>query len=157
VSALQVGDKAPDIRATTHQGEPFSLAQLATAGRTVVLFFYPRDNTAICTAEACAFRDAYEQFSEAGASVVGVSSDSAASHQQFAAKHRLPFALLSDDKGDIRAAFGVPKTWGIFPGRVTYVIDSRGIVRHIFNSQFTADRHVTQARDIVKQLVAEKV
>ena len=156
MTAIKVGDQAPEITATTQRGEPFSLAGLRAAGKATVLFFYPRDNTAICTAEACAFRDAYEQFAEAGAAVVGVSSDSAASHQKFAARHGLPFTLLSDDKGELRSAFGVPKTWGIFPGRVTYVIDKRGIVRHIFNAQFTADRHVSEARDIVKQLAAEE-
>lgn len=154
--SIQVGDKAPEIAATTHRGEPFSLSALLAGGRTVVLFFYPRDNTPICTAEACAFRDAYEQFTEAGAAVVGVSGDSATAHQQFADQHRLPFALLSDEGGAIRAAFGVPKTWGLFPGRVTYVIDRHGTVRHIFSSQFSADKHVAEAREMVKQIIAEE-
>ena len=81
-----------------------------------MLFFYPKDGTAVCTKEACSFRDAYEDFVQAGAVVIGVSSDSAESHQAFASGHRLPFVLLADADGSLRKAFGVPKTLGIMPG-----------------------------------------
>ncbi len=113
--------------------------------RFVVLFFYPRDGTHFCTKEACSFRDSYQKFVEAGAEVVGVSSDSAESHQEFANEHKLPFPLISDSDGSLRKAFGVPKTLGLFPGRVTYVIDRTGIVRQVFSAQFATEEHVRQA------------
>ncbi len=106
----------------------------------------------ICTKEACSFRDAYEDFVQAGAVVVGVSSDSVESHQGFASGYRLPFALLSDLSRSLRKSFGVPKTLGSLPGRVTYVIDKEGVVRHVFKSQFAADRHVAEALTLVRQL-----
>lgn len=147
---IQTGDPAPDVSGVTQDGTRVSLADFR--GRPVVLFFYPKDGTAICTKEACAFRDAYEDFVGAGAAVIGVSSDTEESHQEFASQHRLPFQLISDTDGTLRKAFGVPKTLGLLAGRVTYVIDREGIVRHIFNSQFSADRHVEEALTIVKQL-----
>ena len=84
---------------------------------------HPKDGSAICTKEACEFRDAYDQFAEAGAVVIGVSGDSAECHSAFAARHNLPFYLVSDADGSIRKAVGVPKTLELLPGRVTYVID----------------------------------
>ena len=148
---LQVGDTAPDFSLPSQTGQPVSLADYRGKS-AVVLFFYPKDGTAICTKEACSFRDSYEDFVQAGAAVIGVSSDSADSHQAFASGHRLPFVLLSDAAGSLRKAFGVPKTLGIMPGRVTYVIDKEGVVRHVFNSQFAADRHVAEALAVVRQL-----
>jgi peroxiredoxin Q/BCP len=113
--------------------------------RPLVLFFYPKDDTPICTKEACAFRDSYETFSAAGAEVIGISSDSAASHRAFAARHKLPFLLASDADGSLRKAFGVPKTLGLFPGRVTYVVDRDGIIRLVFSAQLASQDHVTKA------------
>jgi peroxiredoxin Q/BCP len=84
--------------------------------------------------------------------VIGVSGDSPARHQTFASSHRLPFELVSDAEGEARRAFGVPKSLGILPGRVTYVIDKKGIVRHVFRSQFAADRHVKEALKVVRSL-----
>jgi thioredoxin-dependent peroxiredoxin len=151
MASIQVGDCAPDFTVQSQTGQPVSLADYR--GRSaVVLFFYPKDGTAVCTKEACSFRDAYEDFVQAGAVVIGVSSDSEESHRAFASGHRLPFVLLSDAEGSLRKVFGVPKTLGIMPGRVTYVIDKEGIVRHIFSSQFAADRHVSEALAVVRQL-----
>ncbi len=116
--------------------------------RAVVLFFYPKDNAPPCTAEACSFRDSYEIFKEAGAEVIGVSSDSEKSHQQFASKYNLPFLLLSDRNGELRKNYGVPTTFGILPGRVTYIIDKQGIVRHIFSSQMATTKHVEESLKI---------
>ena len=148
---VQVGDPAPELSMSTHTGERLSLADYR-GEHPVVVFFYPKDGTAVCTKEACSFRDAYEDFTEAGAVVIGVSSDSAAEHQSFSKKHGLPFLLVSDQDGNARRTFGVPKTMGVFPGRVTYVIDREGIVRHVFSSQFAADRHVQEALDVVRKL-----
>jgi len=152
--SIQVGDLAPDFLAETHTGESVHLAALR-GQQAVVLFFFPRDNTPTCTAEACAFRDAFEDFVAAGAVVIGVSGDSLERHQSFAERQRLPFVLVSDADGAIRQAFGVPRVWGLLPGRVTYVIDRRGIVRHTFNSSFAAGQHVAEALAVVRRLVAE--
>ena len=149
--SLNAGDQAPDVTLQLHTRETVPLADLYRDA-VVILFFYPKDNTAICTREACAFRDSYEKFVEAGATVVGVSSDSADSHERFADKHRLPFLLATDEGGSLRRAFGVPKTLGLLPGRTTYVIDRAGVIRSIFNAQFAADRHVQAALDAITTL-----
>ena len=117
-----------------------------------MVFFYPKDGTAVCTAEACAFRDKYQVFQTMGALVVGISMDSEQSHQEFAAKNRLPFILLSDEKGEVRAAFGVPKKFGLIPGRVTYILDKQGIVRGISDSMTNANSHVEDALAIIRTL-----
>ena len=145
------GDRAPDADLTLHTGETIALADL-WRDRVVILFFYPKDGSLVCTKEACAFRDAYEEFLDAGATVVGVSGDSADSHRAFADQHRLPFLLATDADGALRRAFRVPKTMGILPGRVTYVIDRQGVVRRVFSAQFAADRHVREALDSLGQL-----
>lgn len=141
---LKVGDSAPEFQAIAHNGQEVSLAEYR--GRsTIVLFFYPKDGTSICTKEACAFRDSYEKFSEAGAVVIGVSSDSNESHRQFAKDHKLSFPLISDADGSLRKRFAVPSNLGFLPGRVTYVIDSQGVIRLIFNAAFASEGHVQQA------------
>jgi peroxiredoxin Q/BCP len=148
---MNVGDPAPHVTLHVHTGETVSLADVYR-DRVVVLFFYPKDNTAICTREACAFRDSYEKFTDAGATVVGVSRDSAESHERFADQHRLPFLLATDKGGALRKAFGVPKTLGFLPGRTTYVIDRQGVIRAVFNAQFAAEAHVQAALDAINAL-----
>jgi peroxiredoxin Q/BCP len=151
--AIQAGDKAPEFTLPKQDGTLVSLKDLLKKG-SVVLYFYPKDNTPGCTAEACAFRDSYEVFKDAGAEVVGISSDSAKSHEGFAAKHQLPFTLVADTDGAVRKAYGVPKTLGLLQGRVTYVIDPQGKVRHVFNSQLGVGKHVSEALAVVKQFAA---
>jgi thioredoxin-dependent peroxiredoxin len=149
--ALRVGDPAPDFELPSTTGEMVRLSDYRGKSE-VVLFFYPKDNTPGCTVEACTFRDSHEAFREAGAVVIGVSSDSSESHRRFAERFRLPFVLLSDADGALRARFGVPRTLGIFPGRVTYLIDRDGIVRHVFSSQLRPKRHVAEALEVLKRL-----
>ena len=150
---IAVGDRAPDFTLPAANGEPVSLSEFR--GRVVVLFFYPKDYSPVCTAEACSFRDSHEVFRDAGASVIGISSDSPKSHRCFAEQNRLPFLLLSDSDGSVRERYGVPRTLGLFPGRVTYVIDGDGVVRHVFSSQFQAARHVGEALGILNQFRGE--
>jgi peroxiredoxin Q/BCP len=152
---IQVGDKAPDFTLQAQSGEQVRLAD-RLGERVVVLYFYPKDNTSGCTAEACAFRDSHEVFTEAGAEVIGVSSDSADKHAAFAGKYELPFTLLADQGGKVRKLYGVPTVLGLIPGRVTYVIDRQGMVRQVFNSMTNTGKHVNDALDMVKQLQAEQ-
>ena len=153
-SGVQVGDKAPDFTLVSQSGEQVRLSD-RLADRVVVLYFYPKDETRGCTAEACAFRDSHEVFAEAGAEVIGVSSDSAGKHAAFADHHGLPFTLLSDEGGRVRKSYGVPAVLGLIPGRVTYVIDRSGTVRHVFNSMTNIGQHVGDALAVVRELQAE--
>ncbi len=153
MSKITVGDPAPQFTATAHTGQPIALADYL-GKQVVVLYFYPRDGTPVCTAEACAFRDAYADFTAAGAVVIGVSVSSTDSHRKFAEERRLPFLLVSDQDGTLQKAFGVPKLLGYLPGRTTYVIDKQGVVRHVFTSHFSADRHIDEALRVVRELSA---
>jgi peroxiredoxin Q/BCP len=148
---VQAGETAPDFELSSGVGEKVKLSDFA-GRRCVVLFFYPRDDSPGCTVEACRFRDHYQAFVEAGAEVIGISSDSAASHAGFATRHRLPMTLLSDPGGAVRARYGVKATLGLLPGRVTFVIDKQGVVRHSFSSQVRVGRHVEQALEVVRRL-----
>jgi peroxiredoxin Q/BCP len=149
-TGLAAGAPAPDFSLEDQNGKRVSLAGLR--GRNVVVYFYPKDDTPGCTREACSFRDQYTDFTDAGAEVYGISSDSPASHRAFAAKYELPFTLLSDPDGKVREAFGVPATLGLLPGRVTYVIDKQGVIRHAFNSQLSPARHVAEALQVLGRL-----
>jgi thioredoxin-dependent peroxiredoxin len=141
---IRPGDPAPDFTLSDASGRTVRLADYR-GKKAVVLYFYPKDDTPGCTKEACTFRDQYQDFKDAGAEVIGVSSDSTASHSKFADKYRLPFVLVADPNGAVRKQYGVPATLGLLPGRVTFVIDREGTVRHVFNSQFQAARHVEEA------------
>jgi peroxiredoxin Q/BCP len=152
-STVGIGDSAPDFSLPSQSGETVRLSDYKDK-KVVVLYFYPKDNTPGCTAEACAFRDSYEVFTENGAEVIGISSDSVDAHGRFSGKHRLPFVLLSDKGGTVRKAYGVPNALMVLPGRVTYVIDREGTVRHVFSSMANIDGHVNEALTMVKELSA---
>ena len=152
---IHVGDQAPDFTLPSQSGEPVRLHD-RFGDRVVVLYFYPKDDTPGCTAEACAFRDSHEVFTGAGAEVIGVSSDSVGRHAAFAGRHNLPFTLLSDQGGHVRKGYGVPAVLGVLPGRVTYVIDREGTVRHVFNSMTHISKHINDALEVVWQLQAEQ-
>jgi peroxiredoxin Q/BCP len=140
---LTVGDRAPLVSLPDQNGVQRRSDQLA--GRALVLFFYPKDDTPGCTMEACAFRDSFEDLQAQGADVWGVSGDGAASHQRFATRHGLPFPLLVDSANSLRKAFGVPSVLGLLPGRVTYVIDADGVIRHVFNNLLDGPAHRREA------------
>jgi len=152
---IQVGDKAPDFTLPSQSDEQVRLHD-RLGERVVVLYFFPKDGTPGCTAEACAFRDSHEVFTDAGAEVIGVSSDSVDSHATFAGRHNLPFTLLRDQGGHVRKSYGVPAMLGVLPGRVTYVIDREGPVRNVFNSMTRISHHINYALDVVRQLQAEQ-
>ncbi len=119
---IKVGDVAPDFTLVSGSGENVSLSSYR-GKKNVVLYFYPKDETIGCTREACGFRDQYEAFSQLGAEVIGISSDSSEKHRAFANHHKLPFTLLSDPDKQVRRLYGVPQSVLFLPGRVTYVVD----------------------------------
>ena len=141
--APRVGDLAPDFDLGTDpvDGRTFPLSGLR--GRSdAVLFFYPKDDTPGCTAQACSFRDEYAEFRRLGVEVVGISGDSDESHARFAGRHRLPYRLVADRDGSIRRRYGIRKTWGLIPGRASVLVDSDGVIRAIHESQFRPAGHV---------------
>jgi thioredoxin-dependent peroxiredoxin len=150
-AVVQVGDQAPDFTLSAQDGKPVALKDFL-GKKSVVLYFYPKDKTSVCTKEACLFRDSYSTFTDAGAEVLGVSSDTEKSHEEFAQEQHLPFKLLSDPGAQVRKLYGVPSTIGMMPGRVTFVIDKGGIVRLTFNSQRDAEKHVSEALRVLKEL-----
>lgn len=127
---LAVGDAAPSFTATTHDGRRIE-SDGGPRPRALVVYFYPRDETPGCTREACAFRDMSRSFDEAGADIVGVSTDTKRSHEGFARNHQLPFGLIADPRGQLAGAFGLDLTLGFAP-RVTFVIGRDGRVARVF-------------------------
>jgi len=153
--ALQVGDKTPIFSAKDSNGNDFDSASIVGI-KPVVFYFYPKDNTPGCTAQACSFRDQYEDFKDLEAEVIGISSDSITSHEKFIQKYNLPFILLSDSDKKIRNLFGVkPDFFGLLPGRVTYVVDQKGIIQLVFDS-VSASNHIPKALDSIKKMVSKK-
>ncbi len=148
---LAVGSKAPDFTLPDQDGRPTVLSDALKAGPAVV-YFYPRDDTPGCTAEACKFRDDYQDFTDAGAQVFGISDDDVASHKRFAERHRLPFRLLADTDNAVHKAYGLQAALGILRGRVTYVIDRHGVVRHSFDARINAVAHVRDALKVLRAL-----
>ena len=145
------GDQFPVFTLNNEDGNPVNLQD--HLDNPLVVYFYPKDDTPGCTAEACSFRDNFEDFEDAGAKVFGISADSPRSHKAFKAKHRLPFTLLSDRGNAIRKQLGIKSTLlGLLPGRVTYIIDKKGIVQHHFTSQFEAKKHVSEALKVIKEM-----
>ena len=140
--ALKIGDTIPEIVLKDQNGNWFDLKK-ETAGKNVVLFFYPKDDSQGCTKQACTFRDQFQDFADADAVVIGISGQSVESHKHFEQKNRLNYTLLSDEGNKIRRKFGVPTNFfGLLPGRVTYVIDKTGKIVYTFNSQMKFDEHV---------------
>ena len=151
---VKVGSEAPLFSLPKESGEMVNLKDFI-GKKLIVMYFYPKDYTSGCTTEACTFRDRYELFLKAGAEVIGISGDSIESHSEFASTYKLPFILLSDKDNEVRKLYSVGSTLGIIPGRVTYIIDKKGIVRHIFSSQFNPKKHVDEAIKILEQLNEE--
>jgi peroxiredoxin Q/BCP len=152
---VKVGDKAPDFTLPAQTGDKVTLSEYL-GKKNIVLYFYPKDETVGCIKEACSFRDSYQELTELGAEVLGVSGQSVESHVAFATHYGLPFILLADVDNKVRQLFGVPSSLGIFPGRVTYIIDKKGIVRRIFNSQTQTQRHVEEAKEALQELEKEE-
>jgi len=148
--SIQIGDKIPVFSVLDYKGNLVSNETLAN--KNVVIFFYPKDNSPICTTEACSFRDSYEEFLKYDCEIVGISADSDESHSSFAQKHKLQYTLISDKNDKLRQLFQVPRNlFGLLPGRVTYLVDKKGIIRLIFNSQLYANKHIEQSLNFLKK------
>jgi peroxiredoxin Q/BCP len=148
------GTPAPQFSLPISDGSLFRSSDYI-GRKPIVLFFYPKDDTLGCTVEACAFRDAHAAFVAAGAEVIGISADPVASHLRFQEKHSLPFVLASDVNNEIARAYGVTKGLFGLPGRATFIIDKRGIVRDVFSSRLRVKRHVSRALDLIRALTRE--
>ena len=144
-----VGNNFPDFNLDTSLGQPLSKDDLL--GKWSVFFFYPKDDSPGCTVQSCRFRDDYSEYEKMGVQLIGVSSDSLDSHQRFAEKNRLPFALLADAKGHLRTELKIPKSMGFLPGRATFIVDGEGIIRLVYNSQLRFKQHSKVALDFLRE------
>ena len=147
--SLKVGDRIPHFELLNQYGELFK-SETVLGVKPLVVYFYPKDETPGCTAEACSFRDHYEDFLQLGAEVIGISSDGVKSHQKFAARHKLPFVLLSDSKKKVQRLFKLSKIlFGLYTKRITFVIDKEGLVSYV-HSSLMPDTHIKKALQQLK-------
>lgn len=141
---LKAGDKAPSFSLADQEGITRHWSELK--GKTyTVIFFYPKDHSPGCTAQACSFRDNYGELKKMGAQIIGISADSVESHKKFGQKQSLSFPLLSDVNNDVRKLFGVKKTLGLLPGRATFIVDAEDKIQFAFSSQIDIQKHVDDA------------
>ena len=148
---ISVGDPAPDFEGVDQNGQRVTLSDLVKDS-AIVLYFYPKDFTPVCTAQACLFRDTTAELAAEGVKVVGVSGDDTASHAKFAAEHRVPYPLLSDPDKTIQKAFGARQLLGLFAKRVTYVIDQKKKIRAVYHHELSAQKHLDAVRKVLGSL-----
>lgn len=150
---IKAGDTIPAFELPDENGQTVRIEDFR--GKPLVIYFYPKDDTPGCTKEACSFRDQFGDFTDEGVVVFGISADSPADHMAFKRKYSLPFSLLSDQSNAVRKLFGVPgDLFGLIPGRVTYIVDAEGVVRHVFNSQINAAKHVSESLKFIRGMKA---
>ncbi len=147
---IGVGDVIPEFTLPNENNEMVTVSKSDQEKR--VIYFYPKDDTKVCTAQACSFRDWQSELNALGYRVIGISSDSPSSHQKFIAKHNLNFTLLSDQGGKVRKQFGAASFVGIIPSRKTFVIDENGTIEFIYNALFESEEHV----EAIKQFLNNK-
>ena len=150
MDTIKVGSTVPEFMLKDQKGKEFDIKSVK-GKHNLVIYFYPKDETPGCTAEACSFRDQFDIFKAQDAVIIGISGQSVASHMEFANKYHLNFTLLSDEGNVVRKLFGVPSTLGM-PGRVTYVVNKEGKVVFVFNSQFNAKKHIEEAMMALKEM-----
>ncbi len=146
---MNIGDTLPDFTLKDQNGEEYSSTEVK-GKQPVVIYFYPKNFTPACTKEACSFRDAYEDFKEQGAEVIGISEDSDASHQKFAARYNLPFMLLADTNNKVNKLFNVQrKMFGLLPGRETFVFNANGKLVYKFEAM-GATKHIKKSLEYLQ-------
>lgn len=148
--ALKVGDKLPNFKAKDTNGNLFD-SQDYIGKQPLVIYFYPKDETKVCTEQACSFRDNYEEFKELGAEIIGISADTVQSHINFKKKFNLPFVLLSDYDKKLRKLFQVENDFLFIPGRQTFVANKEGEIVLVFNSM-SGKIHIEKALKIVQKM-----
>lgn len=148
---VKVGESAPDFSLPNEENKLVSLSDYREKS-SVVLFFYPKDFSPGCTSQACHFRDNYEDFTDLGATVLGISGDSVMTHKKFLDQYLFPFSLLSDKGDQVRKIYGATKGFGLLPGRYTFVIDKNGIIRYIFTSETNMKKHIDESIRILKEI-----
>ncbi|GAB5557537.1 MAG: peroxiredoxin [Schleiferiaceae bacterium] len=149
---MQVGDTIPSFELLDQNGKTFSTSDVV-GKQNLVIYFYPKDDTPGCTKEACSFRDSFEDFTEAGAMVIGISTDDVASHKAFEEKYNLPFTLLADTDKKVRDQFGVPTSlFGLLQGRVTYIFDKNGVCVHVYDSHLKPTNHINESLEALKAI-----
>ena len=146
---LQSGEPAPDFSVKDQNGKIRSNRNFSS--KYLVLFFYPKDNTPGCTAEACSFRDNYEILKRLGAEIWGVSNDNELSHREFVGNYNLQYPLLCDEEGKLRRSFGLGKVFGLIPSRVTYIINKEGVIEHVFSNLLDGPAHVSDAIRVLSE------
>ena len=150
--SIEVGDSLPAFSLLDQNGKMFSSKDYL-GEKNLVIYFYPKDDTPGCTKEACSFRDSFEDFSEEGAMVIGISTDDIESHKAFEQKYNLPFTLLADTEKVVRDQFGVPTSlFGLLQGRVTYIFDKNGVCVHVYDSHLKPSNHINESLEALKQL-----
>ena len=145
---IKIGDAIPAINLKDENGVEVNINAIK---KTLIIYFYPKDETPGCIKEACKFRDEFESFLDLGVPIFGISGDDSASHKKFKEKYHLPFTLLADTNNEVRKKFGVPKSLLFLPGRVTYIVNKKGIVIYMFNSQFKAEQHIENALEFLRK------
>ncbi len=149
-NGLEIGDKVPPFELLDQNGASF-VSTSVIGKQVVVIYFYPKDDTPGCTKQACRFRDEFEAFSDLNVKVIGISKGSVESHKAFEVKYQLPFTLLADVDNQVRKLFGVPKSaLGLFPGRVTYIVDNQGVIQYVFDDMMHAEKHIDEALKFLK-------
>lgn len=152
MSKIEVGSSVPLFSLKDQHNNTFHLKDIV-GKKNLVIYFYPKDDSPGCTKQACSFQDQYEVFKKEDAEIIGISQQSVKSHKEFAEKYKLNFVLLSDNQNSVRNLFGVPTNlFGVLPGRVTYVVNKKGEVVYMFNSQTQATKHVDEALKILNKL-----
>ena len=148
--SLHIGDPIPDFSLLDQTGKCRTNKEYI--GKTLILFFYPKDDTPGCTIEVCGFRDKYELFTILGANVCGVNNGDEESHFVFSNKNKLQYPLLSDKNNFLRNEFGVSKFLGFLEGRVTYIIDTEGKIRYIYEDFLDGSAHIKESIKILKSI-----
>ena len=151
MDTIGIGSRLPSFSLQDQNGQVFDINSVI-GKMNLVIYFYPKDDSPVCTKEACSFRDQYDVFQNNNAKIIGISGQSVESHLAFAKKNHLNFTLLSDEGNKIRKLFGVPSGILGIPGRVTYIVNKNGKVVYVFNSQMNGEKHVQEALRILGEL-----
>ncbi|MCL6258729.1 peroxiredoxin [Aquiflexum sp. TKW24L] len=148
--ALKIGQKSPDFTLPSTSGEKFTLS-IHAAGKPCVIYFYPKDFTKVCTAEACDFRDQFSAFRDLDVPVVGISRDTITTHLKFKKENNLPFELLSDGTGNVCKLYDALIPLVKMPKRVTYFLDSNHVIRGAYSDMFESKKHVDEMIKLLKK------